>query len=327
MATASDDMPSRLIVFPDADPGHADLLVGERLLRIEALGRFRVHYGAPATKDEWIERTRDADAIILGWSLPNAALESATRLRVISFTGIGVGDNVDLDLARARGITVTNTPGYADNTVAEHAIALLLDLARNVTRLDRDTRAGGWTKAWRGVELRGRTLGIVGFGGIAARTAEIARALGMRVLVWTRRPDPERAARHGVAFVPLDEVLAESDVISVHVALSRETVGLIGAAELAATRPGVLLVNTARGEIIDETALIAALMSGHVAGAGLDVFAEEPLPGDHPFRRLDTVVITPHTAYNTPEATAAITDIAIANLEAFFAGDPRNVVV
>ena len=205
-------------------------------------------------------------------------------------------------------------------------MALMLYAARHVTRLDRELRAGSWNQSLPGMDLRGKTLGMVGFGRIARETVPLAKAFGMRILAWTRAPNPERAARHGVEFAGLDEVLAAADVVAVLLPLTAETNGLLDGARLRRTKPGVILVNTARGQILDETALIELLRSGHIRAAGLDVYAEEPLPAGHPLIGLENVVLTPHCGYNTPEATEIMLDTVIANLEAFYAGAPTNVV-
>ena len=315
-----------VIVYPDApEQFEATLEEGQRA-RLRAIGKFSFFEGPTNDVEEFLGRVADAHAIILGWGLPVDVIERASHLELISFTGIGVGNFVDLDLARARNITVTNTPGYADVTVAEHTLGLMLDLARNVSRLDRDTRAGGWSKALPGVTLRGLTLGLVGFGGIAQQVARFGRALGMNVLVWTRRPELYRADTGDVEFVALEALLEDSDVVSVHVAHTPDTEQLLDADRLARLKPEAMLVNTARGEIIDETALVNLLRARRIRGAALDVFTQEPLAADHPFLGLDNVVLTPHTAYNTPEASANILDIAIDNVHAYFAGEPRNVV-
>ena len=316
---------SRNIVYPDAGADLARLIVGERLARLETLGRFEVHQGRPVDAQDFVARIGDAHAVLLGWDIPVDAMRRAPNLEVISFTGTGAADFVDLEEATRLGITVTNTPGYAANTVAEHALALLLAVARSIPGHARSMRAGEWLQT-PGFELRGRTLGLVGLGGIGARFAEMARALGMRVIAWTRTPDPARAARHGVEFMELDDVLATSDVVSLHLALTPGTAGLLGADRLDRMKPGAVLVNTARAGLVDEAALIARLADGRIAAAGLDVYDREPLPGDHPLRALDNVVLTPHVAYNTPEATEALFDMAIDNLVDYFAGNPANVV-
>ena len=319
-------MSAQRIVYPDASEHIAALIEGTRRERLTALGAFHIHIGPPASDDEFVARIGDATALILGWGLPVAVMRAAPSLELVSFCGIGAGNFVDLREAARRGITVCNTPGYADDTVAEHALALMLGAARHLRRLDRQLRDGRWNQELPGIELGGKTLGLVGFGGIAARLAALARALGMHVLAWTRRPDAERARRHGVEFVPLESLLERCDVLSIHVALGPETEGLIDAQALARTRPGVIVVNTARGQILDENALVAALRSGHVAGAGLDVFATEPIPKTHPLTAFDNVLLTPHVAYNTPEATAKLLDIAIDNVVQYASGSPINVV-
>lgn len=314
------------IVYPDANERIAELMSGARLERIRQAGELVVHTGKPESNTQFTERIGDADALMLGWQLPVDVMRAAPNLELVAFVGIGAGNFVDLDAAADTGITVCNTPGYADNTVAEHALAMMLAIARHVARLDRDVRAGRWNQEVPGVELRGRNLGLVGFGGIGARFAELASAIGMNVRAWTRNPSQERARRHGIEFAALETILRESDVISVHTALAPETRNLLDSAALARTKPGVIIVNTARGEIIEEGALLRALRSGHVAGAALDVFHEEPLPANHPFLALDNVLVTPHVAYNTPEATHALLDISIDNIVSYARGKPVNVV-
>ena len=316
----------RLIVYPDADADMMGMFAGERLARLEALGHFQACPGRPEDHDQYIERIAGAAGLILGWDLPTEVMRQAPDLEVIAFAGIGVGTFVDLDEAVKLGITVCNTPGYADNAVAEHALALLFAVARQVPRLDARLRAGEWDQSAPGFELRGKTLGLVGLGGIGARMAELGRALGMTVIAWTRNATPERAARHGVAFVDLDELLAASDVVSLHVAATPETEGLLGAAQLDRLKPEAVLVNTARAEIVDEAALIERLGDGRIAAAALDVYGEEPLPAGHPLLALDNVVLSPHMGYATPEAITAILDIAIDGLVGYFAGEPVNVV-
>jgi D-3-phosphoglycerate dehydrogenase len=218
---------------------------------------------------------------------------------------------------------VCNTPGYADRTVAEHALALLLASTRRLPRLDREVRSGGWGRI-QGIELTGKRLGVIGFGGIGRRMAELGRGIGMDVVAWTRHP--ERYPEAGVPLVPLETLLETSQAVSIHVALGPDTEGLIDAAALARLPPGAILVNTARGAVVDEPALVAALASGRLGGAGLDVFATEPLPPDHPLATLDRVVLSPHAAYATPEASAEIMELAVGNIERYVAGDPRHVV-
>lgn len=316
----------RRIVYPDADGESRLMFSGDRLEKLEAIGDFTLYPDMPKDTSDFIERIGDAEAILLGWSIPDEVLTAAPNLEIIAFTGIGAANFVNLDLAAQQGITVTNTPGYADNTIAEHAMGLMLAASRNITLLDRDTRAGGWNRNHPGFDLRGRTLGLIGLGGIGKQTAQLAQAFGMRVIAWTRTPSMERASEAGVVFKELEDVLRESDIVSLHLALTPDTENMLGEQEFVAMKNGAVLINTARAEIVNEEALIKALETGLISVAGLDVFHEEPLPIDHPFRKMNNVVMTPHTGFNTPEATAAIMDIAIGSVAAYFAGSPINVV-
>ncbi len=315
-----------VIVFADADPPMMPLMVGERLARVEALGAFAVHEGQAADAADYEARIADATAIMIGWDLPVEVMRKAPRLEAISYLGTGAANMIDLAEAAAQGITVCNTPGYGNNAVAEHALALLFAVARDIPRLDRTLRTKGWDQLAPGFELRGKKLGLIGLGGIGARVAELAGALGMEVLAWTRNPSPERAKRSGVTFAPLETVLGESDVISLHLLLTPDTENLLGAAELDRMKPGAIFINTARAELVDEAALIERLRARRIAAAGIDVYLQEPLPGDHPLLGLDNVVATPHVGFNTPEATMAMVDFGIDNLVRYFAGDPINVI-
>ncbi len=315
-----------VIVFADADPPMMPLMVGERLARVQALGAFAVHEGRADNDADYEARIADATAIMIGWDLPVEVMRKATRLEAISYLGTGAANMIDLAEAAARGITVCNTPGYGDNAVAEHALALLFAVARDIPRLDRTLRTKGWDQLAPGFELRGKKLGLIGLGGIGSRVAELAGALGMEVLAWTRNPSPERARASGVTFAPLEAVLGESDVISLHLLLTPETENLLGAAELDRMKPGAVFINTARAELVDEAALIERLRARRIAAAGIDVYLQEPLPGGHPLLGLDNVVATPHVGFNTPEATMAMVDFGIDNLVRYFAGDPINVI-
>ena len=319
---------SKKIAFVDAGPEVDGVLEGERMKRIEALGQFQIHYGHPESDEDYLRRVRDADALLIGGprSLSVDVMRQATNLELISFTGRGVASYVDLDAAAEQGITVCIAPGAAESTVAEHAVALMLASARHLTRLDREVRNGRWNHALPAIELQGKNLGLLGCGAIAVHFAKLANGLGMRVRAWTRNASPERAERSGIELVSLDEILEESDVLSMHLAHNAETENFLGAAELARTKKGVVVLNTARGALIDTAALAELLRSGHVAAAGLDVFPEEPPPTSDPLLQLENVVMTPHVAWNTPEATDRLYDIAIDNLVNFYGGAPTNVV-
>jgi D-3-phosphoglycerate dehydrogenase len=217
------------------------------------------------------------------------------------FLGTGARSYMDPEALAARGITVHTIKGYGDTAVAEHAIALMWAAARGLARMDRRMRAGEWSRQ-AGMQLTGRTLGLLGFGGIAQEMARIAQGGGMRVIAWNRTPRPAQ----GVTFVELDRLLAESDVLSLHLLLTDETRGLLDAARLARLKPGAIVVNTARGALLDEPALIAALTQGRIGHAALDVFDTEPLPPDHPLTRLENVTLSAHSGFDTPEATETL---------------------
>ena len=245
----------------------------------------------------------DADALIVrsATRVTEELLARAPKLRIVGRAGVGV-DNIDLDAATRRGILVVNTPGSSATSVAEHALALMFALARSVPQLNAAMHAGRWEKAGSaGPELRGKTLGLVGLGRIGGEVARRAKALEMRVLAHDPYLTAERAAEWGVQLLPLAEMLAQADYVSLHTALSPATDGLMNQQTLAQMKCGARLINTARGELVDETALLEALRSGHLAGAGLDVFAVEP-PGNSPLMALPNVIATPHVAGSTAEA-------------------------
>jgi D-3-phosphoglycerate dehydrogenase len=229
---------------------------------------------------------------------PTAAMKLCTGLKHVIFLGTGARSYMNPDELAAIGITVHIIKGYGDTAVAEHSIALMWAAARGLARMDGGMRAGNWIRT-EGMELTGKTLGLLGFGGIAAEVARIAAGSGMRVLAWNRTPK----TAPGVTFVDLDTLLAESQVLSVHLLLNDETRFFLSAERIARIRPGAILVNTARGAIVDEAAMIAALQSGHLRHAALDVFNTEPLPAGHPLTKLPNVTLSAHSAFRTPEAS------------------------
>ena len=233
--------------------------------------------------------------------MPTEIMASCTGLQHVIFLGTGARSYMDPEALAGFGITVHTIKGYGDVAVAEHAIALMFAAARSIAAMDRGVRAGAWPRT-DGMQLQGKRLGLLGFGGIAAEVARIAHGIGMEVLAYNRTP---RQAE-GVRFVPLDELLAASQVLSIHLLLNDETRGLLGATQLAQLPPGAILVNTARGAIVDEAALIAALQSGQLGHAALDVFDAEPLPAGHPLAAMGRVTLTAHSAFRTPEATATL---------------------
>ncbi len=255
------------------------------------------------TEDELVAIVGEYDGLAVRSAVKVTArvLEAAPRLRVVGRAGIGV-DNIDVKTATARGVVVMNTPYGNSVTTAEHAIALMMAICRQIPAADRSTRQGKWEKSrFVGVELAGKTLGLIGCGNIGSIVASRAQGLGMRVIAHDPYLSPDRAREIGVERAELHDLLARADVISLHTPLTEGTRNILDAKALAKTRPGVRIVNCARGGLIDEPALAEAIASGHVAGAAVDVFEKEP-PGEHPFFGLDNVVVTPHLGASTGEA-------------------------
>lgn len=258
---------------------------------------------------------READALLVNMaSVDAAAIESLERCRVIARYGVGM-DNIDLDAARRRGIAVANVPGYCDREVAEHALGLILSCARAIPARDRGVREGSWNIAATGRRLHGSTLGILGFGGTAKALARACLGIGFaEILIWSPRISAERideslgaaASALGARVRPasFEEAFALSDWLSIHLPLKPETRGIVGARELALMKRDAVIVNISRGAVLDEEALAAALSSGALGGAGLDVFTVEPLPQGSRLRSLPGVVLTDHSAYASRESIA-----------------------
>jgi D-3-phosphoglycerate dehydrogenase / 2-oxoglutarate reductase len=236
--------------------------------------------------------------------LPTALVERCDALKHIVFLGTGAASYMSVAELAERGIRVHTIKGYGDTAVAEHTVALMLASCRDVARMDREIRSGVWSTR-EGIQLAGKILGVIGLGGIGCEVARIGRGLGMQVLAWNRTPIA------GQKLVALDELLTRSDVISLHLALNDDTRGFLGPAQLARMKPGVVLINTARGDLVDEAALIDALRSGHIRHAGLDVFHAEPLKPDHPLAAMANVTLTAHAGFRTPEASMTLLRRAI----------------
>lgn len=282
-------------VFADASPLMAALCQEEAARRL--LPELVVHTG-PATTDLTARLAGGEALMIFQTRLTAGMLEACPSLRRVVVLSTAPEGWVDMAAAQGRGIAVQGVKAYGDRTVAEHALALLLACTRGIVRMDRAVRAGHWQlEPWG--ELAGKTLAVIGLGGAGRAMAGLADALGMRVVGWNRSAVP---ATVQCRLLPLDQALAEADIVSLHLALNDATRGLIDARRLALLRPGAILVNTARGALVEHAALVAALRSGHLAAAGLDVFAAEPLPPDDPLRSLESVVLTPHAAWLSPEA-------------------------
>jgi D-3-phosphoglycerate dehydrogenase / 2-oxoglutarate reductase len=236
--------------------------------------------------------------------LPTEIAGRCGALKHVVFLGTGASSYMNVAELAERGIRVHTIKGYGDTAVAEHTIALMFTASRDIARMDRQVRAGTWTTR-EGVQLHGKTLGVIGLGGIGREVMRIGRGIGMEAIGYNRSPQP------GVPLVPLDELLSRADIITLHLALNDETRGFLGAAELKRTKPGVILINTARGALVDETALLEALRSGQIGHAGLDVFHAEPLKPDHPLARMDNVTLSAHAGFRTLEASMTLLRRAI----------------
>jgi D-3-phosphoglycerate dehydrogenase len=259
----------------------------------------RINRDPDITSEQMPALLDGAEIVIIDHTaLPTDVARRCTGLKHVVFLGTGARSYMNPDELGELGIEVHLIKGYGDTAVAECAIALMWEAARGIAKLDREMRAGNWLRE-DAMQLTGKTLGLIGFGGIAAEVARIALGSGMRVIAWNRTPK----SFAGVEFVDIDTLLAQSQIISLHLLLNDETRGLITAKRIAAMRPGVILVNTARGAIVDEAAMIDALKSGHIRHAGLDVFNIEPMPKDHPLTKLQNVTLSAHSAFRTPEAS------------------------
>ena len=248
---------------------------------------------------------------------PASLLQGLRSLELLALTGRNSG-HVDLEAASAGRILVTETEGSGTSAI-EHTIALLLSLVRRIPREDRAMRQGAWQTGLT-VELAGKTLGIIGLGRIGSRVAAFGKLLGMRVLSWGPTLDDERAAAAGTRRAALDELLRESDVVSVHLRLSERTRGIIGAKQISLMKPSAYFVNTARGALVDEQALVAALQENRIAGAALDVYQVEPLPAAHPLRSCENVVLSPHMGFVTWEAYHLFFRQAVESIDAYLQG-------
>jgi phosphoglycerate dehydrogenase-like enzyme len=314
------------ITIPGDDP--PQLQGSPHLDRLRRRGEVVLYRDRPADDEEKVRRAAGATCLINSRSAvrwPGAVLRRLPALRMITVCGIGT-DSTDLDAARALGIVVCNVPSRTAPIVAEHALALMLAAARRVAYQTRLMREGGW-RTGENVYLRGKTLGVVGTGPVGAELARLGRAIGMDVQAWTFHPTPERSAELGVRFVALDDLLRTSDAVSLHVKLTDATRGLIGRRELNLMRRGAILVNTARGAVVDTAALVEALDRGQLGAAGIDVYDVEPLPPDHPLLRCAQVVLTPHVADQNPEGMEILNQGAVDNVLAFLDGRPQNRVV
>jgi D-3-phosphoglycerate dehydrogenase len=283
-------------VFVDANESLA--VIFERLQK-PGDPKVRIHRAPDITSDQLPKVLDGAEiAIVDHTALPTEIAKKCAGLKDVVFLGTGARSYMNPEELAELGISVHLIKGYGDTAVAECAIALMWAAARGIAQMDREMRAGNWLRE-DGMQLTGKTLGLIGFGGIAAEVARVALGSGMRVIAWNRSTKQHR----GVEFVDLDKLLTASDVVSIHLLLNDETRGLVSRQRIEAMKAGVILVNTARGAIVDEKAMIDALKSGQIRHAGLDVFNIEPLPADHPLTKLPNVTLSAHSAFRTPEAS------------------------
>jgi D-3-phosphoglycerate dehydrogenase len=300
-------------VFVDANESLA--VIFERLAR-PGDPQVAIHRDPDITADQCPGILDGAEiAIVDHTALPTDIARKCAGLKHVVFLGTGARSYMNPEELAELGIAVHLIRGYGDTAVAECAIALMWSAARGLAKMDREMRAGNWLRD-DGMQLTGKTLGLIGFGGIAAEVARIALGSGMRVIAWNRTAKKSP----GVEFVELDELLTESDVISLHLLLNDETRGFVSRACVEAMKPGVILVNTARAALVDEEAMIDALKSDHIRHAGLDVFNVEPLPADHALTKLPNVTLSAHSAFRTPEASENLIAAAWAHCRRISAG-------
>lgn len=294
-------------------------------LLLRADGHQVIAYDERAkSDDELIERVKDADVLILAnQPLRRHIIEACTNLKLVdvAFTGL---DHVDLDACRERKIMVCNAAGYSTNAVAELVFGLIIDLYRSISASDMQLREGVVSRC-PGIELKGKTLGIIGTGAIGLRVAEIGRVFGCNLLAYSRSVKPEGEAL-GIRYESMEEVFKDSDIVSLHLPLTPQTARIIGTKEIGLMKPSGILINTARGGIIDNEALAAALNEGRIAGAGIDVFDEEPpFSSFEPLLTAKNAVLTPHIAFSTRESLYQRAVIVFDNVRCWLEGNPQNV--
>ena len=313
------------IVVPDDYPS---VFIGSAAeARLREIGDVEIHTSNPQTPEELLNRVSGVDGIInirAFCKFDADFFSNCSALKILSIWGTGT-DHVDLSAAKNANVIVSNTPGVAAVSVAEHTLALMMAAARQIPGNDSSMRAGEWPRGEM-TQLNGKTLGLIGLGAIGQQTARIAAGIGMKLIAWTFHPDDDFAAKVGLEFVDLNTLYERADVVSVHVRQSADTIGMLDAEAFSRMGPNTILVNTARGPIVDEEALISALENGTLAAAGLDVFDKEPLPPNHPLGKLKNVVLSPHNAGITPEVTEAGLLMSVENIAAALSGKPQNVV-
>ncbi|MDY5007424.1 2-hydroxyacid dehydrogenase [Candidatus Allofournierella merdipullorum] len=306
--------------------GIPDSLLERCTAPLAAAGHTFAAYPRTTDPDRLIEEARDADVLMLAnMPLPGQVIRACEHLKFIdvAFTGV---DHVDLDAAREMGVAVSNASGYSNDSVAELTVCMALALLRNLPQVEERCRTGGTKDGLVGHELRGKTVGLVGTGAIGSRVAQLFAAFGCRVIAsgdHSHKPNTDL-----ITYLPLTEVLAQADILSLHCPLNDSTRGLIGAEAIARMKPGALLLNAARGPVVDSAALAAALNEGRLGGAGVDVFeTEPPLPADHPLLHTLNTIVTPHVAFATAESMEKRAEIVFHSLDCWLEGHQINKVL
>jgi len=288
--------------FIDCTPDMSDFLTGEAISLVPDIEIFR---SEPKDEADLILRLEGREHVLCYMVyLSEAVLLAAQDLKTVTYLSTGLATHVDLGAAKQLQIQIRGVKGYGDRAVAEHVVALIFDALKNVSRMDRMARRDEWGLV-RGEEISGKTFGILGLGGIGRETARLVQALGAHVIAWNRTPNSSSS----VPLHCLDEVLRQSDMLSIHLALNEQTAGFLDSDRLSLMKPGAVLINTARAGLVAEGALIAALKSGSIAHAGLDVFHQEPLYGNNPLRQMDNVTLTTHSAWFTSQAIGRLIHI------------------
>ena len=313
------------IVIPGDDP--IQCAGSPHLEKLKPYGDVQLYTDRPGSSAEKVARAKDADILINSRGVVSWGAEEFNQLpnlKMIATCSIGT-DMFDLEAAKDKGIIICNQPGRTAPVVAEHMFGLMFAAAKRAAYFTAGVKEGKWLRM-DNMMVQGKTLGIVGTGAIGAEMARLGRAIGMNVVAWTYNPTQERAEKLGVTFVELDELLQKADIISLHVKLTDDSNGLIGKRELGMMKPGAILLNGARGAVVDTGALVDALNTGHLGGVGIDVYDQEPVPPDYPLLACKQVVLTPHCADMTPEGVDLLNSGAVENIIAYLEGKTQNRV-
>ena len=313
------------IVVPGDDP--PQIQSSPHLERLALYGDVVLYTDRPITSAEKVNRAKEADILInsrgmVNWTTP--VLRQLPKLQMITTCSIGT-DMIDLQVAKELGVVVCNQPGRTAPVVAEHAFGLMFALAKRTAFHTAETKAGRWNRI-DNIFLRNKILGIVGTGNTGSEMIKLGQAIGMDVIAWTFHPSQEKADRLGIQYVSFEQLLQTADVISLHVKLTDESRHLIDKKELELMKQGALLINCARGEVVQTDALVEALDAGRLSGAGIDVYDQEPPPSDYPLLTCKQVILTPHCADMTPEGVDLLNQGAVNNIIAYLEGHPENIV-